>query len=110
MSERTMRLATINSSDLSAVVYVEAMHLCGNYVVQCRLHTRVDGFLATDMFGGYQSTTIEPAPRYSAKKLSAIASTAMGLLSTQYDYERLIAKPGYAKLGFPLFAQVRAAA
>lgn len=110
MSDRSIRIATINNADNSAVIHVEAMHLNGKYVIQSRLHTRSNGFLSTDLFGGYQSTTIEDAPRFNRKRMIAISLEAMFLASTQHDYERLIAKPEYAKLGFPAWAVLKIAA
>jgi hypothetical protein len=111
MSDRKIAVATIENPANTHIIVIEADCLGSSYVVSVRVWQRTfGGMLRTDLMGGAFSTTIEKTNRFNKKRLEAIAKTAMTLLSTQHDYERLIAKAEYAKLGFPQWRDVSAAA
>lgn len=111
MSDRRKTIATIDNASRTHYITIEIRHQQGNYIIECRVWQRTSGGMAsTDLFGGYFATKTMASPRYNANKLEALASTAMTLPHVQHDYERLIAKPDHAKLGFPPFAQVKIAA
>jgi hypothetical protein len=111
MSDRSKVIATIENVINTDYITIEIRHQSGKYVIECRVwHRTKDGMVQTDLFGGFTATATMVAPRFNAKKLEALAATAMSLPHVRADYEKLIAKPDFAKLGFPPFDRVKIAA